>query len=79
MTQARGDWDFLLTLAMTALVIAGVVVVYMLVTYRRMRAAAEAARRAAEAAPAPGEADREPVFFKRYVPEETAMRDQRPR
>ena len=69
MTQWQADWDFLITLATTALLIAVVVLVYMLVTYRRTRAAAEAARRAAELEPAPDDAVREPVFFKRYLPE----------
>ena len=69
MTQSRAEWDFLLTLATTAFLIAGVVLVYLLVTYRRTRAAAEAARRAAdESRPALVEEAREPVFLKRYFP-----------
>ena len=41
-----------------------------LVTYRRMRAVAEAARRAADESrpPEPAVDEREPVFLKRYLP-----------
>jgi len=69
-TQSRAEWDFMLTLATTALVIVGVVLVYLLLTYRRARVAAEAARRAVDEShpPLAVEEAGEPVFFKRYLP-----------
>jgi hypothetical protein len=59
------DWDFLVALATTAVVVATVVLVYMIVTYRRARADEP---RAPDAGASRAEADPEPIFFRRYTP-----------
>ena len=67
------DADFLVALAATALLIAGVVLIYIFVTYRRARDAERRSQRAAETLAAAARLDREPVFFKRYEPEEETV------
>lgn len=62
------DRDFVAALATMAVVVASVVLVYMLVTYLRSRAAERRGREASIAANADEPAP-EPVYFRRYTKE----------
>jgi hypothetical protein len=59
------DWDFIVALATMAVVVAGVVLLYMFVTHART-AAANRRDRAASQAPEPEIEPPEPMFFRRY-------------
>lgn len=69
-SPAESDWQFMLALAVTAFLIAGVVLVYMVVSYRRARALERQLSQEIEPSIATVMARREPIYFKRYVPEE---------
>ena len=64
------DRSFLLALAVVAMLVAAVVAVYLLAAYRRAHLSARAEREPSPEPPPAETAERSPVFFKRYIPED---------